>query len=226
MSTPETTETPDRDQLLGRSVLVLARAHFDTERLDSSMINKIVNICGTKLYGFTDHTLTLISDPATEPQWRTLVTAGLFSSWDEQMVNDFLSNAQLLLDSTRSKGISSLDIWEVTKYIKVLGYYTELAPLGAKHAAERSLQTDAILRVTFHIQDSGNAELKQRMSRDGDIDSTVFIAETKLRALLLTSGDDRSTVLYLILERDMFDADHIASILDANIAKSLIEGAL
>jgi hypothetical protein len=216
------TATPDREELLGRAILILARIHFETDRIDSTMINQIVNACGSKLNGFTDHTLSLICDPAIKPQWRTLVTKGLFTSWDEQIVNDFLSNAQLLLDSTRSHGI-----WVITEHVKVLGYYTELAPLGAQHATERSQQTDAIIRVAFHIQNSGNDELIQKMTLKGDIrDHHIYIADDQLRTLLLKSTYDRKTVLDFILQRDMFDADHITSILDANIAKPLIEGAL
>jgi hypothetical protein len=226
-SSQETTASPEREQLLGRVVIAVAKANFDSGDPTSEMIDLTVNICGASLNRFSNYTLSLVCDPALNANWRTTAARGIFMLWDEQKISDYLSNAYDLQGDSNMTNSNSLNV--IDGYLMMLSHYKELAPLGAEHAVERARQTAAILKVTFHIKATATPEIRQNMILDikGDIRDyhLPYINDDKLRALLLTSTYDREAVLAIVTQRNIYDADHIVSLLDG-ISAPLVAGAL
>jgi hypothetical protein len=179
------------------------------------MINLTVNRCGSNIYTFSDHTLSLFCNPELEPVWRATAAKGIFSLWDDQMVSDYLNNAYLLQGDSAMTSTSSLDT--ISGYLRMFPYYTELAPTGSQHAAERAQQTAAILKIAFHIKATGSPELRETMVLDIKGDSrdyrTPYINNEKLRGLLLNSEYDREAVLNIVLQRGIYDGEHVTALL-------------
>jgi hypothetical protein len=226
-SFPEITDSPERDELLGRAVIAVASANFESPDPTSDMIDITVTRCGTNVRSFSDRTLSLFCDPDQNPKWRTTAAKGIFSLWDDQMVSDYLSNAYLLQGDSGMTTSYNLDI--IAGYLRVLPHYKELAPLGAQHADERAQQTAAIFKITFHVKATGSPELRRAMALDikGDIRdySLPYINDDRLRALLLTSTYDREAVLNIVTQRNIYDADHIVALLN-DISAPLVTGSL
>lgn len=226
-SSQETTDSPEREQLLGRVFTIVAKANFDSGDPTSQMIDLTVDICGASLNKFSDYTLSLLCDPALNANWRTTAAKGIFMLWNDQKISDYLSNAYDLQGDSNMTNSNSLNV--IDEYLRPFPHYKELAPIGAEHATERAQQTAAILRVTFHVKAIGSPELRRAMVLDvkGDISECrlPYINDEKLRALLLTSAYDREAVLDIVTQRNIYDADHIIALLDG-ISAPLATGAL
>lgn len=226
-SSHEIADSPERERLLGLTILAVAKANFDSGAPTSDMIDLTVNRCGTSIRTFTDYTLSLLCDPMLDSNWATTAAKGIFSLWDDPMVSDYLNNAYHLQGD--SAMTTSNSIHTIEGYLRLLSHYKELAPTGAEHAAERAAQTSAILRVTFHIKATGSPELRQAMTLDikGDIREyhLPYVKDDNLRALLLTSTYDREAVLDIVTKRNIYNADHIIALLDG-ISAPLVTGAL
>jgi hypothetical protein len=226
-SSQEATNSPERERLLGRAIIAVASANFESPDPTSDMIDMTVTRCGTNIRSFSDHTLSLLCDPEKNPKWRTTAAKGIFSLWNDQMVSDYLSNAYLLQGDSSMTTSDNIDI--IAGYLRVLPHYKELAPLGAQNATERAQQAAAIFKITFHVKATGSPELRRVMTLDvkGDIREyrLPYINDDKLRALLLTSTYDREAVIDIVTQRNIYDAGHIVALLDG-ISAPLITGAL
>lgn len=220
MSIPEL--TPEREQLLGRAVLALAKARFESAEPTSDDINITVNACAQTLYSYSDRTLSLLCDERLDANWAVTVSRGVFTQWDDGMVHDFVSNAEFLQGDA---AVSSYAFGKITGCLRALQHY-ELAPIGKP---DRERQTAAILRLTLHLIENGSRELLESMELTNKVDSrsnnVPYIIDNKLRNLLLGAGHNPEAVVDLVIERNIYGGEHIASLLDG-VSTPLSSGSL
>jgi hypothetical protein len=221
-----TADTPEREKLLHSALRAVAGANFGSPDPTDDMISLTFDVRASCIEALSNRTLSLFLDPALS--WRVVDTAakGIFKHWDDQMVSDFLPNAGVLQGDD---AVNSSQLNTITRYLQVLKHYDGLAPFGEQHAAERAQQVSAILKVTTHVVSNGSQDIRRAMSLDVEGDegyrTVVYVNDDKLRDLLLGSAYDREAVVGIITQRNIYDADHIISLLDG-VATPLTTGSL
>lgn len=204
----------DRIEMLSRFVTEVVKANFSALEPTSAMVDATMGICGKTLTGFSNQTLVRLCNPTLNNCWLDTVAQGVFMLWDDQMVNDFLDNALELQGEHKVTNPNGLNA--IRSYLKLLNHYKELAPVTSEKTSERSHQTAAILRVTWHVLSEGSDEIREAMKGldVAAIRDIPYINDAKLRNLIANSDYDSRAVAVVITERHIYDADHIIAILE------------
>jgi len=142
----------------------------------------------------------------------------LMCGWDETMVRDYQQLWSV-------DGIMVTNIKHVTARLKSFQLYENLTPQEEDHyPEEREQQAETILKVLIHQKQHGADEWSVPSTHPG-VKSYPFITDAKLRELLLGSDYDRDMVLSFILERNIFNGEDLARLLETT-HPTLTQGAL
>lgn len=226
-SSPEDTDSPEREKLLGRAILALAAIEAESPDDLSRAINRVVNSSSSIIRAYSDHTLELMCDPKMKRACAEKLLNGIYyPHWNDQQVSDFLSNADLF-DSMLNKNQSrQVNLDSLSDRLGILAHYKELAPLGTE---TRVRQVAAIETFIRHAESAAPPEVLNEMvlRRKGSVRdfSTPYINDPKLRELLTSPDYNQDVVMSIVTQRGIFNAEHILALLES-ASTPLISGSL
>jgi hypothetical protein len=210
----DTTDSPEREQLLGRAILLVAAENYEGPVPTDEMISSTISACGTTIRSYSDYTLSLLCNPELPHKLKSVAAKGVHKRWDDQMVSDFLNSGAVLQAAPAIKRNLPL----IGDYLRTLKHYSELAPTGEQHATERSRQVSALLRFTIHAVTHAHPTVRSTMNLDIKGDARYyhlpFINNAVLRGLLIHNTQDREAAIDIVTTRNVFEVEHIIVLLD------------
>lgn len=169
------------------------------------------------IMSFSPATLNRLNEFNFTRDQREDITAGFFFfNWGESTANDYLA-------MTRADEVHIIAA-DLDKHIDALKFYDGVVPhSGDAYPEERAEQIVAITRVLCHMNRQ-DENILVPFKDEGSWKLLPFINEPKLRELLVKSPQ-RDTVVNIVIERGIMDADVISNMLASTIP-SLIDGVL
>lgn len=169
------------------------------------------------IMSFTPETLNRLNDFDFTREQRETITAGFFFfDWNESITNDYLA-------MTRADEIHIITA-DIDKHIDALKFYDGVVPhSGGAYPEERAEQIIAITRVLMYMHNQ-DENILVSFKDEGSWKLLPFINEPRLRELLVKSPQ-RDTVVNIVIERGIMNADVIAGMLASSIP-ALVDGVL
>lgn len=164
---------------------------------------------------FSDLTLGRLE--SIRPNVDGVIAELLLAKHDEHTINDFIAVVDVLERSL-------MPMSQIEKYLWSLRVTSELLPQGesGEYPSERGEQCIALVRV---MRDMEQRQLDRLFRRDEHVSEYPFISDDNLRRLVINAGPDRESVVSMIIDRELLDADHITELVK-DVHPSLMEGGL
>lgn len=206
-------------QLINNAASLLTQAVVARYENPEDNAGQLSDNCRAALSTFSRETLQRINDTEMS-EYRTMHLAEeIIDGWSESTVNDYLH----LIDLFDAEQFYQK---ECKLFLDGITHYEGMAHETYGHyPAERASQINALVAVTRHMMNN-DIDCYESFNPDDEWDEVPIVKDAALRSLIIGSDHNRESIVRVIKERNVYDAETIKHLLDNGVLTPLGDGVL